>query len=538
MICQSELKDRTVKLSQGRLLGGSSALNAHVFVPPSKTVIDAWEALGNAGWNWSTLKPYYAKAYSLKSMNAALKEHLGISWMNEEETLPSGPIQTSFTGSLEDPISKAWCDTFEALGYAMVGDPFAGAATGAFSCLASIDPATKERSYAATAYYAPASNRKNLHLLPNCTVQRILIDEIECGHRAAGIQFQQDGQTVSTKARKEVVLAAGAFQSPKVLELSGIGNAKILQAHGIPVHIDNPYVGENLQDHIVCSMGFEVKDEVNTLDDLVRQDPKAIEAAMGEYMTTKTGPLTSVGVASYAYLPAMEFHVEDGSMKLKQLVDTYAPSKTNATSPAAESYFEVARSILENKDESSGSYLTIAAQSPDSAAGIVAGKFITVATMLSLPLSRGSVHIRSSDPNEAPVIDPRYLTCGLDMEVLARHVQYLETIAGLKPFQSLLKECGRRHDSNSQLKDLKAAKDYIRESAVSMWHYASTCSMLPREKGGVVDDHLIVYGTSNLRIVDSSVIPLIPRANIQSTVYAVAERAADLIKARHGLTSE
>ena len=124
------------------------------------------------------------------------------------------------------------------------------------------------------------------------------------------------------------------------------------------------------------------------------------------------------------------------------------------------------------------------------------------------------------------------------MEVFARHVQYLETVATLTPFKSLLKDGGRRHDPNSYLKDLEAAKDYIRTSAISMWHCAGTCSMMPREKGGVVDDHLVVYGTSNLRIVDSSIIPLIPRANIQSTVYAVAERAADLIKARHGLASE
>jgi choline dehydrogenase-like flavoprotein len=116
-------------------------------------------------------------------------------------------------------------------------------------------------------------------------------------------------------------------------------------------------------------------------------------------------------------------------------------------------------------------------------------------------------------------------------------LQYLETIAASPSFQSILKDGGRRPDPKSYVKDLKAAKDYIRSSAISMWHYVGTCSMLPREKGGVVDDHLTVYGTSNLRVVDASIMPLISRANTQSTVYAVAERAADLIKAKHGLTT-
>ena len=489
------------------------------------------------------MKPYYTKVYSLKPLQPELREHLGIDWTGEDNHIPSGPIQLSYTGSLGDPIPRSWIETFKGLGYHMTGDPFSGNPMGAFSCLASISLDTKERSYAATAYYAPVADRKNLHVVTGLSVDRILFKKTETKLCATGVQFQRNGHIVTVKARKEVILAAGSFQSPKLLEISGIGAAELLRSHGIDVKIDNPYVGENLQDHMVCGIGFETEDYVNTLDDLIRQDPKAIEAAMGEYLQNKTGPLTSLGLASYAYLPVVEFLSEHGQSVLEKLLDTYAVPNTTAANPAAGLYHDIAKSILESKDEASGGFLAIATQSippadpdlKDAPVGPVPGKYITLGAMLSLPFSRGSVHIQSPNPNEKPTIDPRFLTHPLDIEVLARHVQYLEVIAEAHPFRKLLKEGGRRSGPRSPLGDLEAAKEYVRKSGISMWHPTSTYSMLPRDQGGVVDEKLVVYGTDNLRIVDASIMPLIPRANPQSTVYAVAERAADLIKAEYGL---
>ena len=266
--------------------------------------------------------------------------------------------------------------------------------------------------------------------------------------------------------------------------------------------------------------------------------------AMGEYMATKTWPLTSVGVASYEYLPLTEFLGPDGQRELQKLLDSYTRSPSTPYSSAS-IYYDIAISILKSKDEGSGSFLAVAAQSvlptdsasKDSPTAPVPEKFITLGTMLSQLLSGGSVHITSSDTSKPPLIDPKYLTHPLEMEAFARHIRYLETIAVSEPFHSLLKENGRRRDPKSNLRDLETAKDYIRTSAISMWHPTSTCAMLPRDKGGVVDEDPIVYGTSNLRVVDASIIPLIPRANVQSTVYAVAQRAADLIKAKHNLTN-
>lgn len=142
-------------------------------------------------------------------------------------------------------------------------------------------------------------------------------------------------------------------------------------------------------------------------------------------------------------------------------------------------------------------------------------------------------HIVSNKSSDAPNIDPRYLSHPLDLELLARHVQFLERLARSPPLSDYIKPNGKRNHSTAHVEDLAAAKDYVRTTAMSTYHPAGTCAMLPRNEGGVVDHRLIVYGTENVRVVDASMMPLIPRSNLQSTVYAVAERAADLIKAHY-----
>lgn len=233
-------------LNQGKALGGSSALNAHVFVPPFKDVIDSWEALGNPGWNWTTLKGYFSKAYSSPAVAQDAREALAIEGWPELNDA-KGPIQTSF-GNETHPIRKAWAEFFRSSGQYNAGDPFNHSSVGAFSCLASIDSEGK-RSYSASAYYKPVELRQNLHVLTNSHVERILFDKSNKSNfpKAIGVQHSLEGATKTVNARKEVILAAGAFQSPKILELSGVGRAELLQKHGIDVVMDLPGVGQNLQ---------------------------------------------------------------------------------------------------------------------------------------------------------------------------------------------------------------------------------------------------------------------------------------------------
>ena len=157
--------------------------------------------------------------------------------------------------------------------------------------------------------------------------------------------------------------------------------------------------------------------------------------------------------------------------------------------------------------------------------------YVSLLVSLLHPFSRGSVHINSDQYTAKPTIDPQYLSHPLDAELFGRHVQFLETLAATEPLASFLKPGGRR--SVARIDDLAAAQHLIRASAISNWHPTSTCSMMPRDRGGVVDARLVVHGTRNVRVVDASIMPIIPRGNPQSTVYAVAERAADLIKEDH-----
>ncbi|KAI0489588.1 oxidoreductase [Xylaria cf. heliscus] len=520
---QTGLGNRTVHINQGKALGGSSAINAFVFVPPIKSAIDDWEALGNDRWNWDNLQPYFSKAYTSPSpVDTKSSKVLGIDKWAVLNAAATGPLRTSFPADITDPVREAWADTFAAENLLMSNDPFVNPSVGSFSCLACITPDTKERSYSVSAYYQPVQGRENLHVLTNAEVVRILFDKTEsgCPIRASGVQYKHEGSTLVVNVIKEVILAAGALQSPKVLELSGIGDAKLLQRLGIDVVLDLPGIGENLQDHAVSSVCFEATDAVETLDALVRQELEALAQAMKDYGTSRTGPMSHVGVTAYAYLP------ERGS----------------ASSARDLAYFEITERALLDPSRPTPAYFTVAAQTAQSTgllgesstSGPLPGKFLTIGAMLSQPLSRGTVHIQSNDYSAPPLIDPKYLTNPIDMEVLAQHMLEIEGIASAPSFSKLLKSPLRRGNPASHLTNTEAAKQYLRDNVISMWHVGCTCAMLPKMKGGVVSSDLKVYGVENLRVVDASALPTISTANIQATVYAFAERASDIIKEAWG----
>ncbi|TVY91422.1 Dehydrogenase [Lachnellula willkommii] len=352
----------------------------------------------------------------------------------------------------------------------MAQNPLSGLPTGAIASLSSIGPATKERSYATTAYYTPVAHRQNLHVLPNCDVQRILLERTDDGFRATNV--------------KGPLLA-------------------------------------------------------------VKYSPTAASMILGSSLTKRSS------VASYAYLPMMETVSGNGKISLDEILDGDEPN--NSAAPPRKIYRELVNNNLKSKDKASSAFLAVAAQN---VVPIDRGKFSCGKSPIQFGLHRKegilikfvlvqcspshspTVHILSPDPNTKPSIDPKSLSHPLDLEILARHVSYLPNIAEAEPFKSsIMRSGGRRRDPKSLFKNLDNAKNYIRTSGVSMWHRTSTCSMLPRDKGGVINERLLVHGTSNLRIVDASIMPLMPISNIQSRVYAVAERAAEIIKADNGLNN-
>lgn len=265
----------------------------------------------------------------------------------------------------------------------------------------------------------------------------------------------------------------------------------------------------------------------------MRQEPEAIAAATDMYQTYKAGPMTVGGIASHAFMPMPDSSpVSDINAELQDLLQQYQFDAKNKLQ------YDAICKNLRAPDEGTGALFMFLAQTnlhnnetaKDYLQNLQPGSFISLGACQAHVFSRGMSHIVSNKISDAPDIDPRYLSHPLDLELLARHVKFIERLARSPPLTNYIKRNGKRNHLTAYVEDLAAAKDYVRTTALSCYHPAGTCAMLPRNEGGVVDNHLIVYGTRNVRVVDASVMPLIPRSNLQSTVYAVAERAADLIK--------
>lgn len=406
-------------------------------------------------------------------------------------------------------------------------DPFSGKSVGAYSNLATVDPVEKVRSYSYSAYGAPAAQRNNVRLVTQAIVQKIVFSQSNSSGdvRATGVQVSVAGGSVETfSAKKEVILAAGVFNTPKVLELSGVGQKDLLEKHGVPVVVDSPSVGENLQNHLHTAVSYEVADGVATVDALMRQEPEALAEAQRLYVEKREGPLTVGGIQSHAYMPLPD----SARVPISEILDRNPPSAKDAAFVAA------VRAIVEREDESSCAWFIFPAQGnlhEETRNTVMPRNFLTFALAQCYPFSRGSSHISSADAGAAPAIDPRYFSHPADLELMARHLQELDKLRQRAELAAYLKPDGaRNHPDSFLLADPEVARRYTLGTARSTYHCCGTAAMLPRDKGGVVDSRLVVYGTENLRVVDASVFPLIPRGNIQSTVYAVAERAADIIK--------
>lgn len=521
---------------RGKVLGGSSAINLNLIAYPSKSGIDSWGKLGNTGWDYETMLPYYQKFHTFTKPSKEVHDRLALDYMDSDLQGKSGPIQTSF-GEFHGPLHEAWPRTFKALNFDLTGDPLTGLGAGGHSNPSSVDPRTKTRSHAGSKYYNRViANRPNIRVLTKALVEKVILHRASnTSVTATGVQYTTtSGQHSVVHVFKEVILAAGAFQSPQILELSGIGPKGLLQSHGIDLVIDNGYVGENLQDHLMAGLSFEAADHIPTGD--ILREPKVFEAAIAEYNHSKTGFLTAATFCS-AFMPIMDFLDGDGRAKLEDLLDEFLAGSSPAEFPAQEQQYNLLSGILRSPDDSSVHYVMAPFQFNPHAGDkpteylnpTTPGNFMTLFAALSHPFSRGSVHIQSANSKDKPEIDPKYLSHPLDEELLARHVQYMETIVQTEPLASLLKKNGRRIPSGKYVRDLESAKTLGAETITSNFHPCGTCAMMPRDLGGVVDERLMVHGTTNLRIVDASIIPLQPRGNIQSSVYAIAERAVDFI---------
>ncbi|KAG8163245.1 hypothetical protein KVR01_006542 [Diaporthe batatas] len=538
---QPYLNNRTISQARGRMLGGSSALNFSMMVYPGKPIIDAWETLGNHGWNFETLWPYYRKFAKTHLPSKVAREACRTDSYHDPciSDAESGPLAVSL-GDGFGPNNTAWMDAFEELGLKLTSDPRTGVAVGAFQQAASIDPVKKTRASAVSAYLTEEVRaRPNLSILTDTLASRIILDKSDDSTSQAiakGVEVRsKDGVTRCIRAGIEVILSAGALQTPQILELSGVGDREILTKQDIPVIIENSNVGCNLQDHPIVCESFEVADNIMSGD--ILRDPGLLEAVVSQYQASQDGPLGQ-SIISSAYVPMVDSTGVLSSEARTEFFESHGENHTSDTlSHCSEVDRKVIRDALETTTEPAYQLMLFPTQliipdNPQSVRDYITPvepeNYITVMTILNHPFSRGNCHIVSPNVEDKPIWDPQYNSERVDTELLAKGVQFVEKLINTKPFSNILKPNGKRLQNSGR--DLESARDVVSSRQISVFHLSGSTSMRPKEAGGVVDTRLRVYGVGNLRVVDASIFPLEPAGNIQSTVYAVAERAADIIR--------
>jgi choline dehydrogenase-like flavoprotein len=497
---------------------------------PSRSGLNAWEGLGNPGWGWEGLSHYIRKFHTAAPPSEEGRETLSHILYEQKHVGDKGPVNVSF-GDHYMPYYGAWMESFKTLGYPQTEDPINGAGTGPFISPSAVNQATHTRSHSAAAYLGEeVRSRPNLRVVTGAQVEKIVLEKRGDEAIATGVSFSKGEEVFVLSVKKEVILAAGATQTPKILELSGIGDEKVLQSHGVPTIINNPSVGENLQEHGLIPYSYEVADGLPSGD--MARDPEFATAAMAAYQKNGSGPLGYIPFAS-AFMPCVGLSHEDRN----QMVETIKVTISNPnTSKTIRKQLEAQVKLLEVPEETTGQYILVPFQmhsrekTPHQAfSPSHPGLFVTIAIVLSHPFSRGSAHISSAYYRDASTIDIGMFTNPVDLELHARQCLLANKLMETEPLASLMKKDGARLHAAGPL-DLDQAKDLCKDLVMSNYHFSGTCVMMPQEDGGVVDHRLKVYGTSNVRVVDASIFPLEPRGNIQATVFAVAEKAADIIK--------
>lgn len=527
---ESGLHDRVIKHPRGKMLGGSSAINSFALLYPSRAGIDVWENMGCSGWNWEDLQPAFEKFQNVCEPGDDVREQLILAHEKTSVDRTNGPLQSSFPSNVE-PLQKAWVDTWQNLGLESKGDSFNGDALGGHTSTCHVSADKKERSHAGVAFLASARERENLTILTEALVEKIVFENSYDGEvTATCVQYIKSGTSHLVYARQEIILAAGSFASSALLELSGIGDQDRLSELGIPVVHHNPAVGENLQDHIRGGISFEAAEGVSKRPIMPEEEARKL------YEKDRSGPWGELVARAFSYMPLLPLMSDDDQSDFIRLLDdSFAKERPSSTFEEQRDAF-IQTMLSSHHEAAATAFLArkcavpTPLTAPEAGADAQPTNWVTLFAMLAHPLSRGSVHITSCSPTDKPKIIFNYYSHPLDLEVHARIIKALERLAATPPLSDYLKVGGKRSPAFGPDSSLEEIKESLRQHASTNYHPTGTCSMLPEKIGGVVDSRLRVYGTKHLRVVDASVMPMITRGNIIATVYAIAEKAADILK--------
>ncbi len=460
---QPGLNGRRIAQPRGKVLGGSSSINGLLYVRGQREDYDGWRDLGNFGWGYDDVLPLFRR--SEDQMRGADQ------WHGAGGRLPVSDMLE------KHPISEAFLKAGVNAGYAYNPD-FNGAeqeGVGRFQATAR----NGLRYSTARAFLRPALKRSNVHLEINAHVSRVLFD----GLRACGVAYVQNGREVQVEARREVVLAAGAIQSPQILQLSGIGPKSLLDKFEIPVVKALPGVGENLQDHLQARFIFETRDKITLNDDmasLFRQLRMGLNFALA-----RKGPLGWWAGHAGAFLrtradldrPDVQIHL-------------YPFSTDRKDKPSLHSF---------------------------------SGFTLTVCQLR--PYSRGHVRITTADPLASPAISPNYLGDPRDAPVLAAGMSIIRQIAATDPLASLIVA---EREPGPEIQGDERLLEFLKAKAMSVYHPVGTCRM-GSDDLAVVDDQLRVHGVVGLRVVDASIMPTLISGNTNAPAIMIGEKGSDLI---------
>jgi choline dehydrogenase len=467
---EPNMKDRRIYWPRGRTLGGSSSINGLICIRGQAADYDHGAELGNIGWSWRDVLPYFVR--SEHNTRGATPAH-GV----------NGPLWCSEIEQKHELI-EAIIDGAEELGVRRTDDFNSGDQEG----IGYYQLFTRHgwRCSTAAAYLRPARARGNLHVEVDAHATGLIL----MGRRVVGVRYRRGGELRETRAAKEVVLAAGALQSPQLLLLSGIGPAEALAWHGIDVVHDLPGVGENLQDHLQIRLMYKVAKPITTNDDLGSIFGKARIGL--QWLLTRGGPL-AVGI-------------NQGGLFTRVLPESVTPD--------VQFHFATLSADL-------------AGAKPHAWSGC------TFSVCQLRPESRGTVGLRNRDPFEPPLIKPNYLATETDRRCTVEGIKFGRRLAGTAALKQLLTE---EHRPGPDVQGDDALLDFARASGATIFHPSGTCKM-GLDRMAVTDDRLRVHGISGLRVVDCSIMPTLVSGNTNAPVVMIAEKAADMILADDRATS-